>query len=73
MEFIFRSFDLMRVYLDDVLIHSATVLDHAKHLLEVIKVISKHGLNVKIGKCSFVQSRVRLLFHCGLVGAHCVT
>ena len=63
MDFVFRTFNYVQVYLDDVVIHSSTIAEHTEHLLEVVQVISKHGLKLKVEKCSFAQSRVRLLGH----------
>ena len=63
MDFVFRTFDYVQVYLDDVIIDPSTISEQKKHLLGVIKVISNHRLKLKVEKCSFAQFRVRLLGH----------
>jgi RNase H-like domain found in reverse transcriptase/Reverse transcriptase (RNA-dependent DNA polymerase)/Integrase zinc binding domain/Integrase core domain/Retrotransposon gag protein len=51
------------VYLDDVIIFSATVDEHGIHLVKVLAIISRHGLKLKMSKCEFAKTRVRYLGH----------
>lgn len=51
------------VYLDDVIIFSATIDEHGNHLVRVLAIISRHGLKLKLSKCEFARTRVRYLGH----------
>ena len=51
------------VYLDDVIIFSATLTEHVTHLAKVLSILSRHGLKVKLSKCEFARTRVRYLGH----------
>ena len=51
------------VYLDDVIVFSATVDEHGIHLMKVLAIISRHGLKLKLSKCTFAQTRVEYLGH----------
>ena len=48
-------------YLDDVLIYSAKELDHADHVLQVLKRLHQRGLHIDIDKCEFNTRRVKYL------------
>ena len=51
------------VYLDDILIFSATLNDHHEILGEVFDRLMEHRLYLKISKCSFVQEEIVFLGH----------
>ena len=51
------------VYLDDILIFSATLNDHHEILGEVFDRLMEHRLYSKISKCSFVQEEIVFLGH----------
>ena len=59
----FRGIPFVRVYLDNVVVFSDSMSSHAEHLLQVLKVIAKGGLKLKIEKCAFAQSQTKLLGH----------
>lgn len=49
------------VYLDDLVIYSKNMNDHADHLRLVFKRLRQFGLTLKREKCSFAQEEVELL------------
>lgn len=51
------------VFLDDILIYSATVEDHIEHLTKVMDQLRKHQFFLKQSKCSFGQSSLEYLGH----------
>ena len=51
------------VYLDDVLIHSATPEQHEKDVERVLQRFQDRGMRVKASKCEFSLARVRFLGH----------
>lgn len=51
------------VYLDDILIYSKTKADHLRHIRSVLALLRKHGLYVKLSKCSFMQEETEFLGH----------
>ena len=53
----------VKCYVDDV-IHSATAESHVKHVENVFELLLKHGLRIRLKKCSFMQSCEELLGYC---------
>lgn len=51
------------LYLDDVIVFSATVQQHLERLREVFSRLQKQGLKVKLSKCHFFQHQVSYLGH----------
>ena len=51
------------VYLDDIIIHSATMEEHAIHLRAVLQALSKHGYSCALKKCHFGLASVPYLGH----------
>ncbi|KAL1256562.1 hypothetical protein QQF64_012107 [Cirrhinus molitorella] len=56
-------FHIALVYLDDLLVYSATFADHLGRLETVFKRLRDTGLKIKVEKCNFLQSEVRFLGH----------
>ena len=54
---------IVLVFLDDILIFSATMEDHKHHLQQVLAELRKHKLFLKESKCSFAQSSLEYLGH----------
>jgi hypothetical protein len=51
------------VFLDDILVYSATLQDHVNHLRVVLALLRQHELYAKESKCSFAQDRIEYLGH----------
>ncbi|XP_054805380.1 uncharacterized protein LOC129308324 [Prosopis cineraria] len=51
------------VYLDDIVVYSNTLKEHAQHLKKVFQVLSDHELYIKLEKCSFAKQEVDFLGH----------
>ena len=51
------------VYLDDILVFSATPDEHEQHLCWVLDQLRKHGLKAKCSKCSFGIHKLEYLGH----------
>nr|XP_016441816.1 PREDICTED: RNA-directed DNA polymerase homolog [Nicotiana tabacum] len=51
------------IYLDDIVVYSSNMEDHAEHLRKVFKVLRKNDMCVKREKCSFAQPIVQFLGH----------
>ncbi|KAL4377959.1 hypothetical protein GQ457_02G031060 [Hibiscus cannabinus] len=62
---IFRPYlrKFILIFLDDILVFSATWFDHLQHLRMVLKTLQLHGFVAKISKCSFGQQSVEYLGH----------
>lgn len=56
-------FQIVLIYLDDLLVFSPTFQDHLVRLETVLKRLRETGLRVKMEKCHFLQSEVRFLGH----------
>ena len=64
MDFCFQDLaSKVRVYMDDVLVPSATQLEHVDTVRGVLEVFRKHGLRVKRSKCVFAAQQVTFLGH----------
>lgn len=48
-------------YLDDILIFSATIDEHLRHLRTVFARLRKHGLKIKLPKCQFMKKETNYL------------
>jgi hypothetical protein len=51
------------VFLDDILVYSATLQDHEEHLRLVLALLRQHQLFAKASKCSFAQGQIEYLGH----------
>jgi hypothetical protein len=51
------------VFIDDILIYSATLEEHQGHLKAVFQLLAEHQLKVKRSKCTFAQPRLKYLGH----------
>ncbi|KAI5626698.1 hypothetical protein C0J50_13742 [Silurus asotus] len=56
-------FQVLIVYLDDILLFSQTFEEHLERLEVVLKRLLETGLKVKLTKCRFLQDSVRFLGH----------
>ena len=53
--------DLMKVYMDDVLVHSRSVTNHPKHLRKIFRTCRDNGIKLRLSKCEFLKEEVRML------------
>jgi hypothetical protein len=53
----------MLVFVDDILIYSKTLNEHATHVEAVLGVLLKHELKVKKSKCTFAKQEILYLGH----------
>jgi hypothetical protein len=49
------------IYIDDIVVYSENEAEHREHLREVFRCLSQAGLQLKMSKCSFMQTHVDLL------------
>ena len=49
------------VYLDNILIFSKDESKHSEHVQQVLAALQRHGLHLKISKCSFNAMEVNFL------------
>ena len=63
MDFVFGDLlgKCVMVYIDDIVIFSKNMDEHAKHLDLVLSRLAKHGLQAKTEKCKFAKSEIKLL------------
>ena len=62
---IFRAFldQFVIVFLDDILIYSRTLVEHRRHVRQVLDVLRQHQLFAKESKCEFFRDHVEFLGH----------
>ena len=53
----------IETYIDDLMTHSLTFEEHVKHVGDVLDVLTKNQLTVKLSKCKFAQLSVKFLGH----------
>ncbi len=51
------------VYLDDVVIYSKNMEEHVQHLDWILDQLKQAGLKIKVEKCEFAKSEIKLLGH----------
>ena len=51
------------VYMDDLLIHSATLEQHLQHVTMIVERLRQHGIKIKLSKCEIAQQTVTFLGH----------
>ena len=56
-----QIYQLLLVYLDDVIVFSKTFEEHLERLDKVLTRLAQHGLKIKREKCSFLQKAVSYL------------
>ncbi len=61
MNYLLANVSNVKCYVDDVVVHSATMEKHLEHLEKVISLLRKHGLWVRLSNFFFMQSRVQQL------------
>lgn len=49
--------------MDNVVIFSSSMQEHASHVEEIMRRISANGLKIKLSKCFFAQTKIKLLGH----------
>ena len=55
--------EFVKVFLDDILIHSRSILEHDKHLAEIIIRLHGHTMAINMDKSSFGLEQVQYLGH----------
>ncbi|KAK7909571.1 hypothetical protein WMY93_014255 [Mugilogobius chulae] len=63
MDSVLRDMPFLFVYLDDILVASATAGEHMSHLRQLFERLSEHGLIVNPAKCQFGLSDIEFLGH----------
>ena len=58
-----KLFEILLIYLDDLLVFSETFEEHLQHLDYVLTTIEKHGLKLKPSKCQLFRDEVPYLGH----------
>jgi hypothetical protein len=64
MDMIFRKAILtkqVKVYVDDILVHSETLQEHAPLVWLVLQILQENGLSCKPTKCEFEQTQIKYL------------
>ncbi|KAG0420573.1 Transposon Tf2-9 polyprotein [Dictyocoela roeselum] len=56
-------FPYLKVYIDDILIHSEDEEKHCEHVQKVLRVIYESGVSKNFNKCEFFRSNVKFLEH----------
>ena len=60
MQDLFKDFIFVQVYIDDLIIHSATKNDHINHILRVLEKLNNSNLKVNLDKCFFAFEDFRI-------------
>ncbi len=63
MDDVCRDLGFVFVYLDDILVASATAEEHLQHLRTLFQRLSDHGLVINPAKCEFGKKEVNFLSH----------
>ena len=63
MDHLFRNYDNIVAYIDDLLIHSKDWAGHLEHLRVAFRILKENGLKLNLDKCRFGQAKVSYLGH----------
>ncbi|KAG0439135.1 Transposon Tf2-9 polyprotein, partial [Dictyocoela muelleri] len=63
MDRFFGHLDFVKVYLDDIIIHSSTTEAHENHLITVMSILNENNIKININKCEFFKEKVIFLGH----------
>ena len=55
--------EFVKIYLDDITVHSSSFKDHLQHLRTVIKRLRKANLMLNGSKCTWCSERIKILGH----------
>ena len=58
-----KLFEILLIYLDDLLVFSETFEEHLQHLDYVLTTTEKHGLKLKPSKCQLFRDEAPYLGH----------
>ncbi|KAG0431354.1 Retrovirus-related Pol polyprotein from transposon [Dictyocoela muelleri] len=53
----------VKIYLDDVLIHSEKISEHYNHVMKVCECLINAGMSINLDKCSFGKFKIEYLGH----------
>ena len=51
------------IYLDDIIIVGATVMEHRNNIIKVLEALKRRGMKINLEKCKFFQQEVEFLGH----------
>ena len=57
------NFDLLLIYLDDILVFGRTIEEKLERLIYVFARLREHGLKLKVSKCHFFMKEISFLGH----------
>ena len=63
METVCNGLEFVFVYLDDILVGSASLEQHEHHLRAFFQRLATHGLVINVGKCQFGATTIHYLGH----------
>ena len=68
MDKIFFGLEIVKYYIDDIVVFSTSKKKHRTHLIEVFARLRLHGLKLHPDKCRFYCDRVEYLGHIVYLG-----
>ncbi|MGL6130107.1 MAG: reverse transcriptase family protein [Fusobacteriaceae bacterium] len=60
-ESIFHDTTFVKIFLDDILIFSKSINEHAEHLEEVLKILKEESISINFNKSKFASREVKYL------------
>ncbi|KAG0425058.1 Retrovirus-related Pol polyprotein from transposon, partial [Dictyocoela muelleri] len=63
MDNLFSHLEFVKVYLDDIIVHSKTLEIHEKHFEEVLNIINNNNIKININKSEFFVDKIKFLGH----------
>ena len=61
MNALFQNLPFVKIFIDDILIHSVTLEHHISHLKEVINILKQHNITINSEKSNFFKQEVSYL------------
>lgn len=63
MDHVFKGITCVRIYLDDIIIHSKTFDQHILDIQNILEILSTNGIKLKLSKCLFGYTKIQYLGH----------
>ncbi|KAG0420402.1 Retrovirus-related Pol polyprotein from transposon opus [Dictyocoela roeselum] len=63
MDKLFSEFKFVKVYLDDIIVHSRDEEEHKAHLEKILNIINQNNIKINLSKSEFFKEKIIFLGH----------
>ena len=63
MKTLFKDLTYVEVFIDNIIVHSNSILEHQDHLFVVMELLNRSNLKLNFNKCQWLQTKLVILGH----------